>query len=419
MNKMGRALARPFHEPSIGKTDDWFTPHEIFAALGLTFDLDVAHPGVGTPHCCVPALKIYTIADDGLAHPWFGLVFMNPPFGIRNSHVSWLRKFFVHGSGIAIVRAYTSSGWWHAEMPKAEMILFPKGKTKFVRPDGSIGKEPGHGIVLVGMGEVACETLLASGLGMTWDRRVKTISPSREIVPAMGEPEPSPTIREATTMATRIKAVEQVEPKENDEPMSITKPEDEFDLDRFKSKRGAAMANIETLQNTLPILSIAEAKDFVRLHEDEKKYWSAELCFVSVPIKGSKREQLHLIDEDLAMRYLPSGRIQRFKLVLASKPNDVFFLCKVPTRNLDNSYNASNVEACEQAKTLWTQATSRRDEGVEAYKIDVARDQSAFAAPNWPSLSLSQAIGKAFPGRQITCENHPGLLRLIGAKPMP
>src|SRR5205807_1562502 len=69
------------------------------------------------------------------------------------------------------VRAYTSSSWWHAEMYKAELILFPRGKTKFTRPDGSIGKCPGHGIVLIGAGGAACDALKASGLGMVWDRR--------------------------------------------------------------------------------------------------------------------------------------------------------------------------------------------------------------------------------------------------------
>jgi hypothetical protein len=100
-----------------------------------------------------------------------GLVFMNPPFGGRRGHVPWLQKFFAHGNGIAICRAYTSSDWWHAQLPKAELILFPNGKTKFLRPDGSIGKEPGHGIVLIGMGKVACEALQRCGLGMIWDRR--------------------------------------------------------------------------------------------------------------------------------------------------------------------------------------------------------------------------------------------------------
>jgi hypothetical protein len=56
-------------------------------------------------------------------------------------------------------------------MHKGELILFPRGKTKFIRPDGSVGKAPGHGVVLIGMGEVACRALLASGLGMIWDRR--------------------------------------------------------------------------------------------------------------------------------------------------------------------------------------------------------------------------------------------------------
>jgi hypothetical protein len=40
-----------------------------------------------------------------------------------------------------------------------------------VRPDGSIGRAPGHGIVLIGMGPVACDALERSGLGMIWDRR--------------------------------------------------------------------------------------------------------------------------------------------------------------------------------------------------------------------------------------------------------
>jgi hypothetical protein len=159
------------HENSIGETSEWYTPPEIFAALRLRFDLDPCSPGPGH---WVPAKKIYTQREDGLAQPWHGLVFMNPPFGGRNGHLSWLRRFFAHGNGIAIVRAYTSSSWWHAEMPKAEAILFPRGKTKFVRPDGSIGRAPGHGIVLIGMGTVACKALLQSGLGMVWDRTRKS-----------------------------------------------------------------------------------------------------------------------------------------------------------------------------------------------------------------------------------------------------
>jgi hypothetical protein len=199
-----------------------------------------------------------------------------------------------------------------------------------------------------------------------------------------------------------------------DAPLSIAKPEG-FDLDKFKSKRAAAAANVETLQTALPVHKLADAKDFVRLHPDENA-WSSELCFVSVPIKGSKRDTLHLIVEDLALRFLPSAKILRFRLVLATKPYDVFFLCQVPTQNLENTLNASNVVACEQAKTLWTLATSRKEEGVEAYKVDVAQHPDAFPEPRWPPQSLSELISTTFAGRIIDREDHPGLLRLIGAR---
>jgi hypothetical protein len=162
------------HEFSIGLSSDWFTPHPIFDALSIKlFDTDPAHPGRDNPHCVVPARKIYTKADDGLRQPWHGLVWLNPPFGGRRGQVPWLRKFFAHGNGIALVAARTSADWFHdVVVPNAELLCFPNGKTKFVRPDGSIGKEPGTGVVLIGAGSVACTALRRSGLGacMTIDR---------------------------------------------------------------------------------------------------------------------------------------------------------------------------------------------------------------------------------------------------------
>ena len=77
-----------------------------------------------------------------------------------------MRRFFEHADGIASVAARTSADWFHeVVVPNAQTLLFPKGKTKFVRPeDGSIGKEPGTGVVLIG-GEVANAALERSGLG--------------------------------------------------------------------------------------------------------------------------------------------------------------------------------------------------------------------------------------------------------------
>jgi hypothetical protein len=196
--------------------------------------------------------------------------------------------------------------------------------------------------------------------------------------------------------------------------MSIAKPS-AFNLDKFKSKRGATVANVETALEALPHHSMAAAKDFVLFHPDEE-YCSDELCFVNVPIKGQKHDTLHLIDEELAMRFLPSGKIIRRALALASKPFDIFFLCHVPTQNADNSWNVSNLSAIKQAKTQWVQATSRKAEGKECYKIDFAVDPDAFPEPRWPTQSLGELILKAFDGRRIETGDHPAILRLIGAK---
>jgi hypothetical protein len=221
--------------------------------------------------------------------------------------------------------------------------------------------------------------------------------------------------KEAEALAPEENAVGDDTRDSSADGVAIPKPSG-FDLNRFKSKTASTIANVETLQTGLPVSSMSQAKDFVRLHSDEQNYWSDELCFVTVPIKGDKRDSLHLIEEDLARRFLSSGKILRFRLALAATPHDKFFLCRVPTRNLDNPWNRDNVAGCEQSKRLWTQATSRGEEGVDGYLLQVARDPDAFPEPNWPKQSLSDLIDRAFAGRTIDGEDHPALRRLIGAK---
>jgi hypothetical protein len=165
MNRRERGLRQ--HEPAPASSE-WFTPQIIFDKLDLVFDLDPCHPGRDNPHCVVPARKIYTKAENGLLQPWNGLVFCNPPHSDqRRGVVPWLRKFIAHASGILLCPARTSSDWWHdVLLPSCPLICFTNGKTKFVRPDGSVGKEPSTGNALLAMGDVACDALRRSGIGV-------------------------------------------------------------------------------------------------------------------------------------------------------------------------------------------------------------------------------------------------------------
>jgi hypothetical protein len=152
------------HWESGGASDEWYTPAYIFEALGCQFDLDVAAPEGGPLH--VPAGE--WLFHDGLNEPWFGFVWMNPPFGGRNSLSPWLTKFFDHGDGIALTPDRTSAPWFREAWARADLVLFMP-KVKFIRPDGSSGKSPSNGTALWAAGEQAEWALrraAAAGLGI-------------------------------------------------------------------------------------------------------------------------------------------------------------------------------------------------------------------------------------------------------------
>jgi hypothetical protein len=76
-------------------TDEWFTPPEVFDALGIDFDLDPAAPPSGVPW--IPANRHFSKADDGLTQPWTGRVWLNPPYGRETRR--WLARLAEHGDG--------------------------------------------------------------------------------------------------------------------------------------------------------------------------------------------------------------------------------------------------------------------------------------------------------------------------------
>jgi hypothetical protein len=194
----------------------------------------------------------------------------------------------------------------------------------------------------------------------------------------------------------------------------VQKPK--FSRERFKADAPPTIAGVETLLTELPHHKISEAIDWVRLHPDEDNYWTEGLCFVNVPIQGMKNGTLHMIDSQLALKFVQSKKILRFRLALATLPYDVRFLCHVPCMHLDFSWNKTNMQACEQAKSFWVQALSRKAEGREEYKIDYAEDQDAFPEPKWPTQTLDELIDVTFTGRMIFDEDHPAFARLVGRK---
>jgi hypothetical protein len=111
--------------------------------------------------------------------------------------------------------------------------------------------------------------------------------------------------------------------------------------------------------------------------------------------------------------------VQYFRLALGTKPYNVYFLCHIPVRNLDNVWNATNLDGCIKAKTLWVKVISKKDRNTEGYEVIVSKSEmegrgSPFPEPMWPSDDIDTLIAATFEGRMIMETTDPARLRLVG-----
>jgi hypothetical protein len=149
------------HRPVEGATDDWWTPPLVFTALGIDFDLDPCAPVGGVPW--VPAREHYS--ENGLQRPWFGSVWMNPPYGRQTG--AWMKRLAEHGDGVALVFARTDVRWWHDAIPGNSPICFLDGRLTFIPGDGSVPSgNSGGPSALIGYGARCARAVRACGLGM-------------------------------------------------------------------------------------------------------------------------------------------------------------------------------------------------------------------------------------------------------------
>jgi hypothetical protein len=144
-------------------SDEWYTPPEVFDALGLAFDLDPAAPPGGVPW--VPATRHLTQQDDGLSRPWRGRVWLNPPYGRQTDR--WLSRLADHGDGLALVFARTDTAWFQRVAARAAALCFIGGRLRFHRPDGTPGNTAPSPSLLVAFGLPCALGLAESGLGRT------------------------------------------------------------------------------------------------------------------------------------------------------------------------------------------------------------------------------------------------------------
>lgn len=122
-----------------GRKDDWLTPRDLIDRLG-PFDLDPCAP------CDPPwptAAAMVAPPDDGLAIPWLGRVWCNPPY---SKVARWMKACADHRTAIALVFARVETDWWWRYIwAQASAAFFFRGRLRFQRPENIERRYPNAG----------------------------------------------------------------------------------------------------------------------------------------------------------------------------------------------------------------------------------------------------------------------------------
>lgn len=129
-------------------TDEWYTPQEWVAlARDIMGGIDLDPASCDAAQTRIQATTYYTIHDDGLSKPWFGRMWLNPPYSQTKRWTDNAISSYDAGAvteAILLVRPAVGASWYStlaARFCRAE----PLGRIKFVGKDGLQQPKPVHG----------------------------------------------------------------------------------------------------------------------------------------------------------------------------------------------------------------------------------------------------------------------------------
>lgn len=138
----------------------WLTPLHVVHALGV-FDLDPA----GAPgHDLAERTYLLERNEDGLTLPWYGRVWLNPPYG--PAQLPFMRRMAEHNHGTALVFARTeTAAFFETVWESASAVLFLRGRLNFLDSNRERAKaNAGAPSCLVAYGEHDTSKLETCGL---------------------------------------------------------------------------------------------------------------------------------------------------------------------------------------------------------------------------------------------------------------
>ena len=136
--------------------NEWYTPSnfiELAREVMGSIDLDPA--SCEQANFTVDASVIYTKENDGLAHDWFGNVWLNPPYAqplISEFADKVVEQRDNYEQCIVLVNNATETKWFQKISSVASAVCFPTGRVRFYDPLGNLGA-PLQGQAIIYMGQ--------------------------------------------------------------------------------------------------------------------------------------------------------------------------------------------------------------------------------------------------------------------------
>lgn len=123
------------------KRNEFYTPAWVVElARGCMRGIDLDPASCAVANETVKAATFYDLKKNGLTRPWFGRVWLNPPYGKFSApFVAMAVKELMAGrieQAIILLRLnHLSTAWFHATMQAEHLICVPDGRINFASPN--------------------------------------------------------------------------------------------------------------------------------------------------------------------------------------------------------------------------------------------------------------------------------------------
>lgn len=119
-------------------SDGWYTPPKYIAlARDVLGEIDLDPASCSAAQAIVQARNYYTEHENGLVQPWYGRMWINPPY---SAPTPWVRRAIGEyraeqiDAALILTNSYTETGWWQ-DLAAVATILFFRGRLNFWHPE--------------------------------------------------------------------------------------------------------------------------------------------------------------------------------------------------------------------------------------------------------------------------------------------